>query len=151
MRIRLFLFLVLSLFLVSCSRSDDDREIRSLFFQMKAEAEALDTQALCSHISKDYKDRSENNYFIVCTLIKRYLTGLNSLEADLNILGISVQGKQAKAELELVVKASRGNNTYYVLGNDQVPEYPVVWLSKERVGWKIIRVEGISQSEESWW
>ena len=119
---------------------------------MKAQAEALDTNALCSHISRHYQDRSENNYFIVCNLLKRYLTGLDSLEAELNILEISVSEKQAKAELELVVKANRGNNTYYILGSDRVPEYPVVWFNKERGKWKIVRVEGISSgSEESWW
>jgi len=152
MNLRLSLFLLLISLSLTCSRSSNDREIRNLLNQMKAQAEALDTNALCSHISRHYQDRSENNYFIVCNLLKRYLTGLDSLEAELNILEISVSEKQAKAELELVVRANRGNNTYYILGSDRVPEYPVVWFNKERGKWKIVRVEGISSgSEESWW
>ena len=144
-----FVLLITAIF--SCSHPND-QQIKELFNQMKAEAEALNSQALCRHISKHYQDNAGYNYFVICNLIKRYVDGLDELKVRMKISGIILTKNQARASLELVVRAKRGKKMFYLLGSNSLPEYPTIWLQKEGRSWKIIKVEGIKAGEEeSWW
>jgi len=142
------LFLLLALH--SCSRPDD-QVIRQTLLAMKQEAEAGQWDKLMGHISKHYKDKGGNNYFIISQLIRNYTAGVGELAVDMEILGVSINEKEAQAQLKLVVKGKKQGRVYFVVGTDQVPEYPRLWFAKERREWRLLRVEGIRGSEESPW
>ncbi len=134
-----------------CSRPDD-QVIREQLAQMEREAEAGDWPKVFSHISRHYKDNSGNNYLIISQLIKNYAAGAGRLEVDMKVESVKISDKQAQSQIQLVVKGRREGRLAYVLGTDEVPEYPTVWWVKEgRDDWKIIRVEGVKGNEDSPW
>jgi len=141
-------FFVLSL--CACAKPDD-QAIRELITQMEKDAEALDWNAFQSHISKHYKDDSGNNYFIILQIIKNYTQGLESLDAEVEILGISVRGETAEAQLKLICRGMKHGKIFYIVGREDLPEYPRLKFQKEGRHWRLIKVEGIKSGEESPW
>ena len=147
------LSLVSGIFILSffaCAKPDD-QAIRELIAQMEKEAEALDWNAFQSHISRHYKDDSGNNYFIIFQIIKNYTQGLDSLEAEVEILGISIRGENAEAQLKLIARGMRQGKISYIVGREDLPEYPRLKFQKEGRNWRLIKVEGIKSAEESPW
>jgi len=141
---------VLVLFLQACSRPDDT-VIRETIMAMKQEAEAGKWNEVMTHISKHYKDKNGNNYFMISQMIKAYTGDVQELQVNLEIMGVSISEREARTQLKLVVKGKRYGKVYYVTGTEENPEYPKLWLAKERRKWRIIRVEGVDNNRESPW
>lgn len=150
MRFRIWLAGFFLLVFCFCSKPDD-QEIRELIAQMEKEAEALNWDAFQSHISKHYKDDSGNNKFIILQLIKNYTQGLESLEAEVEIMGISVRGESGEAQVKLVARGTRQGKIFYVVGREDLPEYPRLKFQKEGRHWRLIKVSGIKAEEEGLW
>lgn len=149
LKLKFFLFLLgLWLSFFGCSRSDDTA-IRKTLEEIKAKAEALDWQGVMDYISKEYKDDSGHNRAIIGILVKRAFEGVQTLEVDYKISGISIAGDEATVSLEIVTRAYRGNQVFYPFGSDRLPEYPTVFLKKEGLSnWKIVKVEGVKGSSD---
>lgn len=127
--------------------------IRELVLQMKKEAEALDFDAFMEHISKHYKDDSGNSYLIIYQLIKNHTKELESLSAEVNVLGVSVSDKKAEAQIKLIVQARKRGEIYYLLGKEDLPEYPRLFFAKEGFSWRLVKVSGIKGESQAggWW
>lgn len=141
--------LFLLIFLQACSRPDDT-VIRETIMAMKQSAEAGKWPEVMGHISRHYKDKHGNNYFIITQMIKGYVSDVQELKVDLEVMGVSISEKEARAQIKLVVRGKRYDKIYYVVGNEQDPEYPKLWLAKEgRNTWRIVRVEGVDNNREN--
>ncbi len=147
---RLALAWLIPLILCSCSKPDD-QALRETIAEMKQEAEALQWDELRGHISKDYKDDSGYNSFVIGRIIKQYVQGVTGIEATVEIMGISIKGEQAEAQLKLIAKGKKGGRLYYLVGNEDQPEYPRLWFKQEGRHWRLIKVEGIRGPEEGIW
>jgi len=138
------------LFLQACSRPDDT-VIRETIMTMKQEAEAGKWNEVMGHISKHYKDKNGNNYFVITQMIKAYTGDVQELQVNIEIMGVSISEREARAQLKMVVKGKRYGKIYYVTGTEENPEYPKLELAKEGRKWKITRVEGVRNNQESPW
>jgi hypothetical protein len=148
---RLLLIVPLLIFLETCSKPDD-QVIRAQIMGMKTDAEAANWDGVLSRISKHYKDKDGNNYFIISQMIRNYTAGVGELQVNIDISGVSIYDKEAKAQIKLVAKGKKMGKVEYVVGTDEVPEYPTLWFAKERGNWRLIRVEGIKgNNEENPW
>ncbi len=134
----------------ACSKPDD-QAIRDQINEMKQEAEAADWPSFQEHISRRYQDDSGNNYFIITQLIRNDVQGVQGLEAEVEIMGISISEDQAQAQLKLIARGKRSGKLYYLVGRDDLPEYPRLWFKKEGRHWRLLKVDGIKGSEESSW
>ena len=145
-----WLFLLCLLIIQSCSKPDDT-VIRESIMAMKQEAEAGKWNEVLGHISKHYKDKNGNNYFIIMQMIKAYTADVQELQVNIEIMGVSISEREARAQLKMVVKGKRYGKVYYVVGTEENPEYPKLELAKEGRKWRIIKVEGVKGSSESPW
>jgi len=149
----LFIWLIFFSFIFSACSQPEDKVIRELIFQMKKEAEALDFDAFMEHISKHYKDDSGNTYLIIYQLIKNNTKELDALSAEVSVLGVSVRDKKAEAQIKLMVQARKRGEIYYLLGKEDLPEFPRLFFAKEGFSWKLVKVSGIKGESQAggWW
>jgi len=149
-RLRPFLLLLFPVFflLASCSRPDDT-VIRETITAFKTNAEAGNWDELMTHISKHYKDKDNNNYFIINQMIRNYTAGVTEMKVDIEIMGVNISEKEAQAQVKMVVQGKKGGNMFFVVGRPDAPEYPRLYLAKEGRQWRLIKVEGIRGNEDN--
>jgi len=140
----------LCILIQSCSRPDDT-VIRETIMTMKQEAEAGKWNEVMGHISKNYKDKNGNNRFYIIQMIKAYTADVQELQVNIEVMGVSISEREARAQLKMVVKGKRYGKIYYVAGTEENPEYPKLELAKEGRKWRITKVEGVKGSSESPW
>jgi len=141
---------LLALIFCFCAKPDD-QAIREQISLMEKDAEAGNWESFRGHISRHYKDDSGNNYFIITQMIKNYVAGVEGLEAEVEIMGVSISGDEAKAQIKLIAIGKKQGKIYYLVGREDLPEYPRLWFAKEGRHWRLSKVDGIQGSEESPW
>lgn len=125
-----------------CS-GDDDAEIRALMGEMVAAAEARNTQEFMKHFSLKYKDSGGNSYFVIQQMIKRLFDQLEELKVEINNLDIYVAGDSAYASMEVITRGKMRGQMSHPFGSEQKPQTPRITFNKERMTWKIVKVEGV--------
>jgi hypothetical protein len=125
---------------------DDDAEIRALLEEMINAAEERSTQEFMKHFSLKYKDSSGNNYFIIQQLVKRTFDQVEDLKVEVKNTDISVAKDSAYVTLEVLTRARIHGQITHPFGSEQAPEMPRLTLKKERLDWKIVKVEGVEGS-----
>lgn len=150
MHFRVWLTGFFLLSLCFCSKPDT-QALRELISKMEQEAEALNWQAFQTHISKHYKDDSGNTYFVILQLIKNHTTGLEALDAEVEIMGISVGEESSEVQLKLIVQGKKEGKIFYIVGREDLPEYPRIKFAKEGRQWRLIKVEGLKGTEDGLW
>ncbi len=123
--------------------ADDDAEIRALLNEMIAAAEARDTQMFMEHFSLKYKDSGGNSYFVLQQMVRRIFGQLEELKVDITNLDIYVTGDSAYASMEVVTRAKMSGQMAHPFGSEDRPQTPRITLEKERLKWKIVKVEGV--------
>ena len=120
---------------------------------MEREAEALDFNRFMDHISKHYKDDSGNTYLIIYQLIKNNIKDVEKLDAEVEVLGVSVGDKKAEAQIKLMVRVWKKGGIYYLLGKEDLPEFPRLYFAKEGFNWRLTKVSGIKGESQAggWW
>ena len=134
----------------ACSRPDD-QALRRTIAEMKQAAEALKWDDLLGQISRDYKDGNGNNYFVISRMLKNSVSGVTELEAEVEIMGLSLNGDQAEMQIKLIARGKRGGRLFFLVGQEDQPEYPRLWFKKEGRHWRLLKVEGIKAPEDSLW
>ncbi|GEM_PF-714687 len=125
---------------------DDDAEIRTLLDEMINAAQERNTKEFMKHFSFKYKDSSGNTYFIIQQYVKRAFDLIDGLKVDVKNIDIYVAGDSAYVTLEVITRASTNGGITHPFGSEQDPEMPRLTLKKERLDWKIVKVEGVQGS-----
>ncbi len=123
---------------------DDEARIREVIHEMETAAEAKNVPAIMEHFSRDYKDDSGNNKFIINQLVKRSLAGVDEFQVEIKDVDVMVAGERAWTTVTIVSQATRRGKIISPFGTEQDPEQPRVTFERTATGdWLIIKVEGV--------
>jgi len=129
----------------SCTR-EDDAALRAIIQEMAAAAEARDTSRFLKHFSSQYQDSHGNGYFFILQMVKRIFEEVDELEVKVEDLNVVVAGDEAFVTLSVMTEARRQGQILHPFGREDYPEQPRITFKKERLGWKIVRVEGVERA-----
>jgi hypothetical protein len=121
----------------------DLKRIKKLFSEGAKAVEAKELDSVMSKISYNYRDDYGMTYLYVKESMKRGFQQMSDIRIEYENLKITIQEKAAKAEMDVMVLATIGNDTGYILGNLSKPAHLTFTLEKERTKWLITRSEGI--------
>jgi hypothetical protein len=137
----LFLF-ILPLVLYFLWPSDEAR-IKKVFREGSKAIEKKDLDAVMSNVSFHYTDEYGFNYLYIKESMKRVFQQMGDIDIDYENLAITVTDKAAKAEMDVRVVATMGNERGYILGDLPNPVHLTFTLEKQRTKWLVTKTEGM--------
>ena len=75
--------------------------------------------------------------------MKTVFKQMDDIKVEYENIEITVQDNTASADMNVLVLATMGNNTGYVLGDLSEPAHLTFTLEKERTKWLVIKTEGL--------
>lgn len=127
-----------------CSKGDANAEIKLMVEQMVQAAEQKNTQEFMKHFSRDYKDSSGNNLFIISQYVKRAIESVDELDVETSDLDIVATGDSAFFSVKVITRSRSRGRISHPFGSEENPEIPRVSLKRQGGEWKIVKVEGVS-------
>ncbi len=122
----------------------DDRRMISLIIEASIAATAeKKREELFRFVSAEYRDRFEFSREIMGRFVGRIFDELESL--DINLAGepeIFIEGKSAKAVLQLRIRAFYTGRQNYIIGDEKNPNMVIIVFRKSKNGWKVISTDG---------
>ena len=99
------------------------------------------SKALMSLISFNYSDNHGGSYLTLKNRSKRLYKTYDDFEFIVEIVEITVNEGEAVADLKVSLIASAGNERGYLLGDAEGHQEIKVYFEKEKLGWRIIRLD----------
>ena len=138
----IFLIIILPVVVYLLVPSDASR-IKKLFKEGSKAVEREDIDAVMSKVSFNYRDEYGFTYLYIKESMKSVFQQWGDIKIEYENLKIDVKGKTALADMEVLVTASIGDNTGYVIGDLTKPAHLTFTLEKERTKWLIVKTEGL--------
>ena len=95
-------------------------------------------------VSFNYQDNHGFTYILLKRVFEDQFKRMSGIKVEYENLKIEVKDKSASASFDLLVIATIGNDTGYVIGDLKTPARIKLFLGKERVSWFVIKTEGLS-------
>jgi hypothetical protein len=140
--ILLLILFILPLVVYSLWPSDEAR-IKRLFREGAQAIENKDLDAVMSKVSFNYTDEYGFNYLYLKEAMKRVFQQMGDIDIKYENPAITITGKAAKAEMDVRVIATIGNERGYILGDLPNPVHLIFSLEKQRTKWMVLKVEGM--------
>ena len=140
--ILLFILFILPLVIYFLWPSDEAR-IKKLFREGSRAIEKKDLDAVMSKVSFNYTDEYGFNYLYIKESFKRFFQQMGDLDIEYENLTITITDKAAKAEMDVRVVATIGNERGYILGDLPNPVHLTFSLEKQRTKWMVLKTEGM--------
>jgi hypothetical protein len=121
----------------------DEARIKKLFREGSMAIEKKDLDAVMSKVSFNYTDEYGFNYLYIKEAMKRVFQEMGDLDIEYENLAITITDKAAKAEMDVRVVATIGNERGYILGDQQKPVHLTFSLEKQRTKWMVLKTEGM--------
>jgi hypothetical protein len=121
----------------------DETRIKKVFREGSQAIEKKDLDAVMSNVSFNYTDEYGFNYLYIKESLKRVFQQMGDLDIEYENLIITVTDKAAKAEMDVRVVATIGNERGYILGDLPNPLHLTFSLEKERTKWLVTKTEGM--------
>jgi hypothetical protein len=121
----------------------DEARIKKLFREGSKAIEKKELDVVMSKVSFNYTDEYGFNYLYIKESMKRVFQQMGDLDTEYENLTITVADKAAKAEMDVRVVATIGNERGYILGDLPNPVHLTFSLEKERMKWLVTRTEGM--------
>ncbi|TFG35209.1 MAG: hypothetical protein E4H45_03220 [Nitrospirales bacterium] len=121
----------------------DEARIKKLFREGSRAIEKKDLDAVMSNVSFNYTDEYGFNYLYIKESMKRVFQQMGDLDIEYENLTITIADKAAKAEMDVRVVATIGNDRGYIFGDLPNPVHLTFSLEKERTKWMVSRAEGM--------
>jgi len=138
----IFFIIILPVVVYLLVPSDASR-IKKLFKEGAKAVEREDIDAVMSKVSFNYRDEYGFTYLYIKESMKSVFQQWGDIKIEYENLKIDVKGKTALADMEVLVTASIGDNTGYVIGDLTKPAHLTFTLEKERTKWLIVKTEGL--------
>jgi len=138
----IFFIIILPVVVYLLVPSDASR-IKKLFKEGAKAVEREDIDAVMSKVSFNYRDEYGFTYLYIKETMKTVFRQWGDIKIEYENLKIDVKGKTALADMEVLVTASIGDNTGYVIGDLTKPAHLTFTLEKERTKWLIVKTEGL--------
>jgi hypothetical protein len=140
--ILLFILFILPLVIYFLWPSDEAR-IKKLFREGSEAIEKKDLDAVMSKVSFNYRDEYGFNYLYIKESFKRVFQQMGDLDIEYENLTMTIADKTAKAEIDVRVIATIGNERGYILGDLPNPVHLTFSLEKQRTKWTVLKTEGM--------
>lgn len=123
-----------------------DRAIRRLLADSEAAVEAEDVTRTMSHVSRKYLDDNGLNYLAVRRAVSWAFNRFDGFDVRLRDVRVDVDDDRATARGQLQVLVREQGDNAYLIAEPGAPDLVTVTLTKERLSWKVISVNGIDVS-----
>ena len=138
----LFLFILTPIILYFLWPSDESR-IKKLFNEGSRAIEKEDLDTVMSKVSFNYSDEYGLTYLYLKESIKSVFKQMSDIKVEYENLNIKVNDKIAKADMDVRIIATIGNDTGYIFGDLPKPVHLKFTLEKERTKWLVTKTEGL--------
>jgi len=139
----LLLFLFILPLVIYFLWPSDEARIKKLFREGSKAIEKKDLDAVMSKVSYNYTDEYGFNYLYIKESMKRVFQQMGDLDIEYENLTITIADKAAKADMDVRVVATIGNERGYILGDLPNPVHLTFSLEKERTKWMVTKTEGM--------
>jgi len=138
----LFILIVTPVIIYLLWPSDESR-IKKLFKEGSQSIEKEDLKTVMSKVSFNYRDESGFTYLYLKEFMETIFKQMDDIKVEYENIEITVQDNTASADMDVLILATMGNNTGYILGDLSEPAHLTFTLEKERTKWLVIKTEGL--------
>jgi hypothetical protein len=138
----LFLLIITPIILYLLWPSDESR-IKKLFNEGSRAIEKEDLDGVMSKVSFNYSDEYGLTYLYLKESMKSVFQQMSDIKIEYENLNIKVNDKIAKADMDVRIIATIGNDTGYIFGDLPKPVHLKFTLEKERTKWLVTKTEGL--------
>jgi hypothetical protein len=138
----LFIIVVTPLIIYLVWPSDESR-IKKLFKEGSEAIEKEDLETVMSKVSFHYRDEHGLSYLYIKEILKSVFKQAEDIKVEYENVQITVSDDTATADMDVMVLATIGNNTGYILGDLSEPAHLTFTLEKERTKWLVTKTEGL--------
>lgn len=138
----LFMLIVTPLIIYLLWPSDESR-IKKLFKEGSQAIEKEDLETVMSKVSFNYRDEYGFTYLYLKELMKTLFKQMDDIKIEYENIKINVRDDSVTADMDVLILATMGNNTGYILGDLSEPAHLTFTLEKERTTWLVIKTEGL--------
>jgi hypothetical protein len=121
----------------------DESRIKKLFKEGSKAIEKEDLDTVMSKVSFNYSDEYGLTYLYLKESIKSVFKQMSDIKVEYENLNIKVNDKIAKADMDVRIIATIGNETGYIFGDLPKPVHLKFTLEKERTKWLVAKTEGL--------
>jgi len=121
----------------------DESRIKKLFKEGSQAIEKEDLETVMSKVSFNYRDEYGLSYLYLKELMKSVFKQMDNIKIEYENVAISVHDDTATADMDVLILATIGSNTGYILGDLTEPVHLTFTLEKERIKWLVIKTEGL--------
>ena len=98
---------------------------------------------LMENISYNYRDEYGGTYLLIKRRMQSVFKRLDNIDTEVQLVKISVDKKQAEAEINVRVTASHGEGRSYIVGDPVNWQIMKIYLEKSPYAWEVIKVKGL--------
>ncbi len=138
----LVLYLTFSYFFGS-----DETKIKDIFDEARTAFNREDNGSLFADVSLEYKDESGIKYLPAKYIMMQFFKKTDNVNLRIPNISIAISGKEATAELEIILTGAKQGRGYHVLGKPGDPVIIVVGLKKGLTGWKVHSTKNVRPSK----
>ncbi len=100
-------------------------------------------EGLMENISYNYRDEYGVTYLLIKRRMETLFKRLDNIDTEVQLVKISVDKKQAEAEINVRVTASVGEARSYIFGDTANWQNMKIYLEKSPYTWEVIKVNGL--------
>lgn len=98
---------------------------------------------LMENISYNYRDEYGGTYLLIKRRMETLFKRLDNIDTEVQLVKISVDKKQAEAEINIRVTALHGEGRSYIVGDPANWQNMKIYLEKSPYTWEVIKVKGL--------
>jgi hypothetical protein len=98
---------------------------------------------LMENISYNYRDEYGGTFLLAMRRMQSVFNKFNKIDTELQLIKISVNNKEAEAEINVRVTATHGEDSSYIIADPVNWQRMIIYLDKSPYTWKIIKVKGL--------
>jgi hypothetical protein len=139
-----FLFiLILTPVIIYLIWPSNESRIKKLFKEGSQAIEQQDLETVMSKVSFNYCDEYGLTYLYLKELIKSVFQQMDDIKVEYENVKIAVHNDTATAHMDVLILATIGNDTGYIMGDLTEPAHLTFTLDKEKTKWFVIKTEGL--------
>jgi hypothetical protein len=138
----LFILIVTPVIIYLIWPSDESR-IKKLFKEGSHAIENEDLETVMSKVSFNYRDEHGLTYLYLKELMKTVFKQMDDIKIEYENIEINVYDGTATTDMDVLILATKGDTTGYILGDLSEPAHLTFTLEKERTKWLVIKTEGL--------
>jgi hypothetical protein len=138
----LFILIITPVIIYLIWPSDESR-IKKLFKEGSHAIENEDLETVMSKVSFNYRDEHGLTYLYLKELMKTVFKQMDDIKIEYENIKIDVHDETATADMDVLILATKGDTTGYILGDLSEPAHLTFTLEKERTKWLVIKTEGL--------